>query len=137
VVGEYQRTEIVVGHVEEALRQYLSPVALPKLTVQVDGVLSENWQGWPFGRNLYMAEIFSLIQRVPGVKHVMDVQLNQRPVTPSKELPPLGQLEDFADALVRNPQGNLKLSLVSGKVLFVPADTILCSLDHEIEVVEL
>jgi predicted phage baseplate assembly protein len=31
--------------------------------------------GWPFGRDLYLSEIYSLLLRVPGVEFVEDVQL--------------------------------------------------------------
>jgi predicted phage baseplate assembly protein len=136
VVGEYVRPEVVVGRVVEALRQYLTPLtnvaaALP------EGVVGEEWEGWPFGRALYIAELFSLIQQVPGVKHVLDVQLRQRPVLPSRELPPLGQLEDFADAAARRSGASQELALVTGRVLMLPQDALFCSLDHEIELVEL
>jgi hypothetical protein len=84
-----------------------------------------------------VAELFSVIQQVPGVKHVLDVQIRQRPVLPNKESPPLGQLETFANGAAGTPDQNSTLNLVTGKVLLVPADTLLCSLEHEVELVEL
>jgi hypothetical protein len=101
-----------------------------------EGVTEGEWHGWPFGRSLYVAELFSVIQQVPGVKHVLDVQLRQRPVMPSKESPPLGQLEDFADAASRGAT-DAALTPVSGRVLQVTPDTLICSLNHEVVVVEL
>ncbi len=137
VTNEYLRPEVVVGRVDEALRQYLAPLALTTGQATLPGLLDDDWQGWPFGRDLYIAEVFSLIQQVPGVKHVLDVQLSQRPVMPGKEAPPLGQLEDFAGNLLNAGANADNLTLVTGKVLFVPADALLCSLNHDVEVVEL
>ena len=66
----------------------------------------------------------SLIQGVPGVKHVLDVQLSTRPVVPAKETLPEGEEGQEGDA---EP-----LTILDQKVVRVPADTLLCSLDHEI-----
>jgi hypothetical protein len=99
-------------------------------------ILGEGWQGWPFGRSLFTAELFSLIQQVPGVKHVLDVQMFQRPVLPSKEGAPLGQLEEFAGRTANGAEG-VELTPVKGRALAVPSDALLCSLDHEVAVVEL
>lgn len=137
VASDYVRSEVVVGRVVEVLRQYIAPLLPTGENLLPDGVVEGNWQGWPFGRALYVAELFSVIQQVPGVKHVLDVQIRQRPVLPSKEAPPLGQLEDFATLAAGTKTQDSSLNLVTGKVLQVPADTLLCSLDHEVELVEL
>jgi predicted phage baseplate assembly protein len=141
VVSEHIRPEVVLGRVAEVLRQYLSPLTPSGQNLLPEGVVEPNWQGWPFGRSLYVAELYSVIQQVPGVKHVLDVQIRQRPVLPNKEAPPLGQLEDFAGTAAGNLAGasgqDNTLNLVTGKVLLVAADTLLCSLEHEVELVEL
>jgi predicted phage baseplate assembly protein len=135
VISEYVRPDVVVGRVTEALRQYLTPLTSQPSALP-EGVVEGEWQGWPFGRSLYIAELYSLIQQVAGVKHVLDVQLRQRPIVPIQESPPLGQLEEFADSAAgANTAANL--TIVTGKVLTLPADTLLCSLDHEIVLVEL
>lgn len=137
VANDFIRPEVVAGRVVEVLRQYISPVTPTGENLLPDGVVEPNWEGWPFGRPLYIAELFSVIQQVPGVKHVLDVQIRQRPVLPSKEAPPLGQLEDFATATSSGRGQDTSLSLVTGKTLQVAPDTLLCSLDHEVELVEL
>ena len=100
------------------------------------GPAGHDWEGWPFGRNLYVAEIFSLIQRVPGVKHVLDVELSTRPVIPGKEFPPEseepGRDDTEASDVAREGREVRELSTVDQKVIRVPTDTLLCSLDHEI-----
>lgn len=137
VASDYMRPEIVVGRVVEVLRQYLSPLAPVGENLLPEGVVEPNWQGWPFGRSLYVAELFSVIQQVPGVKHVLDVQIRQRPVLPSKESPPLGQLEDFATNSANGNGEDPTLNLVTGKMLQITPDAVLCSLNHEVELVEL
>ena len=136
VVSDYARPDVVVGRVGEVLTHYLSPLKVDNDKTLPEGVVEGDWAGWPFGRSLYVAELFSVIQQVPGVKHVLDVQLRQRPVVPSKESPPLGQLEDFADAASRGAT-NEALLPVDGRMLPVSSDTLICSLDHEIVVMEL
>lgn len=136
VLEEFMRAEVVMGRVAEVLRQYLTPLAMPGDSMLPEGLVEPNWAGWPFGRSLYVAELYSVVQQVPGVKHVLDVQMRQRPIVPSKEAPPLGQLDRFADNAAGAGNGP-ELALVTGKVLMVPADTLICSLDHEVELVEL
>jgi predicted phage baseplate assembly protein len=137
VANEYVRAEVVMGRVVDALRAYLTPLAPRDRTLLPDGVVEPDWPGWSFGRALYVAELFSVIQQVPGVKHVLDVQLRQRAVVPGKETPPLGQLEDYAADAARGTPTDAALTLVTGRVLLVPPDALLCSLDHEVALVEL
>jgi hypothetical protein len=93
-----------------------------------DELMTPDWAGWPFGRNLYVAEVLSLIQRVPGVKHVLDVQLRTRPIFPSEEESRRNENEEEEEEA---------LTPVQEKVLRVPADALLCSLPHHIHLAEL
>jgi predicted phage baseplate assembly protein len=110
----------VQQRVAEELQRYLSPLPL-------DGekpllVTGESWEGWPFGRDLFTAEVISLIQQVPQVKYVLDVEVLSRPIVPVEERVLFDDLPEPA------------LSLVN-RVLLVPSDGLLCSLEHEIETV--
>jgi hypothetical protein len=145
IPSEYSRPEVVRARVVESLRSFISPLAIAE-DGWVDGeqgeLMDQDWEGWPFGRNLYVAEIFSLIQRVPGVKHVLDVQLSTRPVIPGKELPPEAEGQERERAEEEGEAGvslspEEGLEVVKQKVIRVPADTLLCSLDHEIGLAEL
>ncbi|RKY58160.1 MAG: putative baseplate assembly protein [Candidatus Neomarinimicrobiota bacterium] len=119
VPAEYSNPEVVRERVAAALRSFISPLPLDDDRVG-EGVLPPEWSGWPFGRGLYVAEIPSLVQRVPGVKHVLDVQLSVRPVVPAQEEPGAeGELEAVEDRVVR-----------------VEDDVLLCSLEHEVVVGE-
>ncbi len=94
-------------------------------------------EGWPFGQDLYVAEVYSLVQQVPGVKHILEVRLDYRPVNPSREQPP--PLIDFEES--PSQQENVEqavadeiLTPVERGVIKVPDDTLLCSLKHEVEI---
>jgi predicted phage baseplate assembly protein len=129
VVAEYSRPELVRARVIEALKNFITPLALGPNDFLQNGALAADWAGWPFGRDLYVAEIFSLIQQVPGVKHVIDVQLWQRPITPSAEASSLAGEE--------SEEAEKGLLAIDERMLHVPPDTLLCSLEHEIQLVEL
>lgn len=44
------------------------------------------WEGWPFGEPLSRAELFALIQAVPGVRHVREVAMYILRLPPDKDL---------------------------------------------------
>jgi predicted phage baseplate assembly protein len=124
VPGEYSQPDVVRTRVIDSLKNFITPLAL-------GGSEEADWEGWPFGRDLYVAEIYSLIQKVPGVKHVLEVRLNQREVFPSKEPSARGE-EDRPEAAAEGA-----LIPVTERRLEVPDDTLLCSLDHQVEIVDL
>jgi len=124
VPGEYSQPDAVRARVIDSLKAFITPLAL-------DRSEEADWEGWPFGRDLYVAEIYSLIQKVPGVKHVLEVRLNQREVLPSKEASSRRE-EDRPEAAAEGA-----LIPVVERRLEVPDDTLLCSLDHQVEIVDL
>lgn len=125
VPAEYSRPEVVQARVDERLRNLITPLALGASEQDQKDGLGADWEGWPFGRDLFVAEIYSMIQSVPGVKHVLEVQLSQRPVIPRRE-------ESQESESVETT-----LTPVTRRMVQVPANTLLCSLDHEIQVVAL
>ncbi|MEJ2209156.1 MAG: putative baseplate assembly protein [Anaerolineae bacterium] len=141
VPSEYSPRDVIRARVEESLNELISPLAIGRNREEPPGTegevpaLGAGWEGWPFGRDLYASEIFSLIQQVPGVKHVLDVRLSCRPVLPSRERAVLAAAGSD-EGEVAEASGPM-LSPVAGRMLAVPPDTLLCSLDHEVEVVEL
>jgi predicted phage baseplate assembly protein len=159
VATEYSQPEVVRARVDQSLRNLIAPLPLRPASgtgvamggedqrhplesslpsAQAQGtpqgeILGPDWEGWPFGRDLYVSELYSLIQQVPGVKHVLDVRLSYRPLIPGREKPvqPAGEEGQEEGA------AEVTLTPVRQRMLQVPADTLLCSLDHEIQVVEL
>jgi predicted phage baseplate assembly protein len=128
VPHEYSRPDLVRARVIETLKNFIAPLNLETNDQTLADMLGPDWKGWVFGRDLYIAEIFSLIQQIPGVKHVIDVQLSQRSVVPSAEAAPAGGGEE---------QEEKSLTPVEQRVIRVPADSLLCSLEHEVRLVDL
>jgi predicted phage baseplate assembly protein len=161
VVSEYSQPDVVQARVEESLKRLITPLPLPSPAGTatapgseeqiMDQALGPSWEGWPFGRDLYVSEIYSLIQKVPGVKHVLDVRLSYRSVVPAKERRSRGSpvLEEGGGQTETPPAvAQLKvdeetlsaegaLTRVGQRVISIPADALCCSLDHDIRIVEL
>jgi predicted phage baseplate assembly protein len=68
--------------------------------------------GWPFGRDLHVSEIYALLQRVPGVEFVDEVQISIRePGRSGGAQPVIGRIE-------------------------TPEPALICSYQHRVEVVQ-
>jgi len=104
--------------VNDELHRFLSPLKLDNREPLLRS--DDSWDGWPFGQDLFVAEIISLIQQVSTVKFVLDVTVFYREVVPIEErsifeeddTPPLKPVD---------------------KILRLPVDGLICSLEHEIE----
>jgi predicted phage baseplate assembly protein len=122
VPQDFTRPDEVIRSVNTELKRYLTPLALddgqPLLNT------GEKWTGWEFGRDLFTAEVISLIQQVPSVKFVLDVEVLSRPVVPLEE-------KDIFDDV--SPPAMTTVQ----KVLRIPADGLVCSLEHDIELVSI
>ncbi|RMF02649.1 MAG: putative baseplate assembly protein, partial [Chloroflexi bacterium] len=129
VPSEFVQPEIVKARIIDSLNTFISPLNIAPDPEQLDDLMGSNWEGWPFGRALYIPEIFSLIQRIPGVKHVLDVKLNWRPVIPREEMPLDGEEE--------RPESEEDLTPVTKKVFKIRPNALLCSLNHKVVMVDL
>ncbi|MBN2007537.1 MAG: putative baseplate assembly protein [Anaerolineae bacterium] len=148
VPEDYLKSSETQLKVIEALENYLTPLTLNGSAGELESstthqqyesleVPGQRREGWPFGQNLYIAEIYALVQHVPGVKHVLEVRLSQRPITPSREQT---QQEPGTegDTNASETQPNVEeLKPVTEKMLVISEDTLLCSLRHEVRIVEL
>lgn len=112
VPQDYANETDVVTQVTEALTRWLSPL-------KDDEVDDEYSRGWEFGRNVFTAEIVSLIQKIPTVKYVLDTEISWRKVVPTNE-----ENGDMSGM-------NFALKPLE-KMLVIPADGLVCSLKHEI-----
>jgi predicted phage baseplate assembly protein len=130
VPDHFIQVEVVRSRVDRQLRRFLSPLHLFEEEKSLD-FFGARWDGWPFGRDLFISELYSLVQQVPGVKHVLNVDLSWRVVQPAKES--LFQELESRGELVQD----LRMTPVDDRILRVPANSLVCSLSHEIEVVEL
>ena len=120
VPQDFTRADEVIRQVNAELMRYLSPLALDDAQQLLH--TEEKWDGWQFGRDLFTAEVISLIQQVPSVKFVLEVELFSRPVVPVEEQSIFDDLPSLALTAVQ-------------KVLRIPNDGLVCSLQHEIELV--
>jgi predicted phage baseplate assembly protein len=93
LVAEVQR------RAEQALYRYLNPF-----------VGGSQEQGWPFGRDLHVSEIYGLLQRVPRVEFVEEVEVN-----------------------VREPGRTAGVQPVLSR-LDVPPQALICSYQHQVTV---
>jgi len=120
VPDEYANFGKTAARVDEELKRYLAPLRMD----EQDPVLGfeDGWDGWTFGRDLFKTEIVSLLQQIPSVKYVLDVEILSRPVVPVEEN------SIFDD----EPE---ELSVVE-RVLRLPEDGLICSLEHQIELIE-
>ncbi|MEO8539201.1 MAG: putative baseplate assembly protein [bacterium] len=66
LVQRHRNSDEVRAQVADRIREYLDP-----LLGGPDGT------GWPFGRDLYLSEMQSVVQSVPGVEYAQDVTLYQ------------------------------------------------------------
>jgi predicted phage baseplate assembly protein len=124
VVDDYSSPDVVLPRVDHYLRNFLNPLVPYPEQEQEFPLQDRTWNGWQFGKDLFAAEVFALIQRVPGVKYVINVEIASRPVSPKSETP--------LNAAQQPP-----LEVLEEKILWVSPDTLVCSLDHEIEAVDM
>ena len=129
VPSEFSPPDEVRARVIETLNTFLCPLNIADNPDKLDDLMGPEWRGWPFGRSLFVAEIYSLIQRVPGVKHVLDVSLAQTPVIPREELPP--------DIPGDRPDREEDLVAIKKKVVRLRPNSLLCSLEHDIVLLDL
>jgi hypothetical protein len=89
----------VSSRANQALRDFFDP-----LRGGVDG------QGWPFGRSIYVSELYQLLDRLPGVDYVTPTQATHLNSTDPPELPEI--LVVAADAEQRQIFAEGRLSAV-------------------------
>ena len=135
-VSEYSQPEVVQAKVREALQHYLCPLKLGLDDAALQETVGPDWEGWPFGKALFVSEIFTLLQKVPGVKHVLEVRLSQRPVKPEQERPPAPE-EEEGQAQPQAPAEAVVLFPIEQRRFEIPPDALLCSLEHDVKVIEL
>ena len=114
VAQDFASDADVTTEVTERLNRFLSPLK----DEDADDELS---RGWEFGRNVFGAEIVSLIQKSPSVKYVLDTEISWRQVSPMNET---------SDDLSSKDMDLRKME----KMLVLPSDGLVCSLNHEVVV---
>ena len=137
VLNEFSQPGQVVPRVAESLKGFIAPLKLDSELSTPSDIMGSDWEGWPFGRSLFVSEIYALIQKVPGVKHVLDVQLSWRSVIPARESKPRDVPDTEGAEEEQATAQDKPLTLLAGKRLEIAPEALLCSLEHEIKTVEL
>lgn len=130
VIEPLSSPESVRNRVMDALRAFLCPLNIVEEGSFLKNILGENWDGWPFGRDLYVSEIHSLLQQVPGVRYIQDVWLEHRRVMPVREQPVTDD-----ESLLR-PESDLGPLQPVDRMLILRTDGLFCSLDHQVHIVD-
>jgi predicted phage baseplate assembly protein len=138
-VDRPDQEKFIQERVKRVLSLYLSPFPLKpdsRLRVQEDlksfsdedpqdEWLLPEWQGWPFGRPVIYTEFFAFLMKIRGVRQVSNVAIYRtEPIQPQVESTQDGKNASAVFPLTRILDGQLLLS----------EDTMLFSLDHEIQV---
>ena len=126
VVAEYNQPAIVQARVIKSLKNFISPLDATSLGATSSDIMGPDWEGWPFGRALFVSEIYALIQKIPGVKHVLDVQSSWRTVIPAREkMSSTAEDDNPAERAERGPlaQRRSKETGYSGRCAVVLAGT--------------
>ena len=132
-LAPYSQAPNVRPRILHALRRFISPLPLPAWEREqaITEYLGPEWEGWPFGKDLYGAELFTLVQHVQGVQHVLDLQM-------SYQLLDLDHApQSYRDDLTDTDNIPSVLESATGQRIVVNADMLLCSLNHEVEIVTL
>ncbi|HEX2981254.1 MAG TPA: putative baseplate assembly protein [Anaerolineaceae bacterium] len=125
-IDDFSLPEVVQGKVVRSLQQFLSPLPLLEPDSALWELFENGREGWEFGRGLFVAEISSLIQRVPGVRYVLNVQVFTRPVDPERERLRIAEID------AEEP-----LTQITEPMLWLPEDGLTCPLIHQINIVDL
>jgi hypothetical protein len=94
---------VTVRLMPDALESQVRPLAVNALETFFDPIIGRDGSGWPLGRNVYVSEIYRLLDTLAGVDFV---RRTTDPTT-SKELDELTTTAALTDRIVRNGTGDL------------------------------
>jgi hypothetical protein len=97
------RIQLTLRLLPDALETQVRPRVVDALRAFLDPIVGRDGSGWPLGRNLYVSEIYRLLDTLPGVDFV---RRTADPVS-SHDRDELATTSDFAARLVRNDAGEL------------------------------
>jgi hypothetical protein len=95
--------QLTVRLMPDALESQVLPRVTDALTSFLDPIVGRDGNGWPFGRNVYVSELYRLLDKLPGVDFVR----RTLDTTTSAPIDELVTTADFAGRFVRNAAGDL------------------------------
>jgi hypothetical protein len=100
------RVRVTVQLLPDALESQVRPRVLDALTRFLDPIVGRDGNGWPLGRNVYVSEIYRLLDTLPGVDFVRRT-IDSTSSNKLNELDELTTTSAFDDRLMRNAAGEL------------------------------
>lgn len=97
------RVQVTVRLMPDALETQVRPRVVSALQSFLDPIVGRDGTGWPLGRNVYVSEIYRLLDTLPGVDFV---RRTTDPAT-SLDLDELATTAAFANRVVRSASGEL------------------------------
>jgi hypothetical protein len=98
------RVQMTLRLLPDALEREVRPRVVAALQKFFDPIVGRDGSGWPFGRNVYVSEVYRLLDTLPGVDFARRTVVD--PDT-SEELAELATTGDLASRLVHNDAGEL------------------------------
>jgi hypothetical protein len=71
-------TELVIARMPDVLEDDLRSLAEQALRSFLTPVRSDQSNGWPFGRDVFVSDVYDLLERIPGVDFITDVMLTSQ-----------------------------------------------------------
>jgi hypothetical protein len=101
------RVQLTLRLLPDALEDDVRSRAVQALRDFLHPIIGRGGSGWPLGRNVYVSEIYRLLDTLPGVDFVRRTVVNPDSPEDSEELDELATTGDFASRFVRNDVGEL------------------------------
>jgi Baseplate J-like protein len=118
------RVQVTVRLLSDAKSDQVFPRVTQALGSFLDPLVGRDGSGWPFGRNVYVSEIYRLLDGLPGVDFVhRTVAVDPNDPNRSIELDELATTGDFADRLERNEAGLISIALDPDELVDYQAPT--------------
>jgi hypothetical protein len=95
--------QLTVRLMPDALESQVLPRVVEALKSFFDPIVGRDGNGWPFGRNIYVSELYQLLDKLPGVDFVRRTLDS----TTGASLDELVTTADFSGRRVRNAAGEL------------------------------
>lgn len=68
-------TQLVIARNSDAVQTDLSAAIDAALTSLLNPLPSDNGSGWPFGRDVFVSEVYQMLEKLPGIDFITDVML--------------------------------------------------------------
>jgi hypothetical protein len=67
--------QLVIARNSDALDADLNSAITASLTSLLNPLSSDQGEGWPFGRDVFVSEVYETLERIPGIDFITDVML--------------------------------------------------------------